>query len=101
MSNYNRASLKVRLHFLFTGEIKNYWYLAEKIILSTYLDYLMQHYPEFKETEDFDKAAFEAVADFLNNPKIPLKKIKPHILRFEKKKSLPGCYDFLPEDFTD
>ena len=99
MSKYNRASLKTRLHFLFTGEIKDFWYLVDRMFRSTYLDYLMQHYPGFKEEDGFDETAFGAVTDFLISRKVPLEKLKPHILRFKKKKSLSGCYDFLPEDF--
>lgn len=100
MSKYNRAPLKVRLRFLFTGEIKNYWYLADRMIRNTYLDYLMRHYPEFKTKKDFDEKGFDAVTDFLNGNKVSVDKLKPHIFRFVKKKSRSGCYDFLPENFT-
>lgn len=97
MSKYNRAPLKVRLRFLFTGEIKKYWYLADRMVRNTYLDYLMQHYPEFKKEKNFDENSFGAITEFLNSPKISVDKLKPHMFRFAKKKSLTGCYDFLPE----
>lgn len=93
MNKYRRASLRARLHFLFTGEIKGYWYLASRVVFSTYVTYLMTKYPELKEKEGFDKESFGAITNFLNNPGIPFRELKPYIQRFEKCNSLPNVID--------
>lgn len=98
MSKYNRVPLKTRLHFLFTGEIKDFWYVADRMVKSTYLEYLMQRYPDLKKEKDFDEEEFGAITKFLNK-RIAVSELKPHIFRPERKSH--RLYDYLPEHFTD
>lgn len=93
MKKYRRAPLKTRLHFLITGEIKGYWYLASRVVFTTYVTYLMSKYLELKENECFDEKEFRAITHFLNNPGIQFNELKPYILRFKKCNSSPSMID--------
>ena len=38
----DRATLRMRLHFLFTGEIPGYWYNAQTDVMTSYLQYYLE-----------------------------------------------------------
>ena len=76
-----RASLNERLHFLFTGEIPNYWQSANKDVCLTLA--LALEDPEFPfcKINQGNPKMLKIVSDFLATAKFPYKTIEKYIIR--------------------
>ena len=79
--NVRRAGLKERLHFLFTGEIPNYWYSANMDVRMTLVQALADpEFPFVKEHKD-NEEMLKNVTDFLATTRFSYKSIEKYIFR--------------------
>lgn len=92
-----RASLKERLHFLFTGEIPNYWYKANMDVRITLLQALADpEFPYCKANKDKPEM-LKNIIDFLGITKFSYESIEKYVFRqpllpYETKFSLKRLF---------
>lgn len=92
-----RASLKERLHFLFTGEIPGYWQKANNDVRMTLVQALADpEFPFVKEHKD-NEEMLKNVTDFLATTRFSYKTIEKYIFRqpllpHEEKSLLSGLF---------
>lgn len=97
-----RASLKERLHFLFTGEIPGYWDKANSDVRTTLIQALAD--PDFPFCKENKPEKIDIIIDFLGTTKFSYKTIEKYIFRtpllpHEEKSLFSGL--FIETDHPD
>lgn len=81
-----RATLKMRLHFLFTGELPGYWYNAQADVFQAYLNYYMSKDPKDAE----DEARIDKCVEVFSTHRFNKKMIEDYIIPNRKGFSKNG-----------
>ena len=73
----DRATLRMRLHFLFTGEIPGYWYNAQADVMTSYLDFYVKKLEKAETPEE--KKRIGNILDVFATHRFNKKQIQDHI----------------------
>lgn len=101
-----RAPLHLRLHFLFTGVIPNYWYNAQTDVMTSYLQYYLEKLKD-KNISEEARERYEKCIDVFATHRFNKNQIQEFIPRNQRLTDfqptcMPGIlyFDFFDKSWT-